>query len=156
MRIGGLWKLPDRGDWLWDNLGLFLMGRGDALPQPYGIPSGLFSAEEIPLFQDGPPYSQGTHILGLVPAEAQAPQFGTSLPRPPSSSARWCGCGLVVTHHSPASLSAPSYVLQGRTGFHPKSSPKESSRLQHFNLRICSWWTQPVIPVQAHGVIFLP
>ena len=121
-----------------------------AFPQGYSQLKRFLSSEMVP------PYSQGTYILGLVPAEAQAPQFGTSLPRPPSSSARWRGCGLVVTHHSPASPSAPCYVLQGRTGFHPKSSPKESSRLQHFNLRICSWWTQPVILIQAHGVIFLP
>ena len=61
------------------------------------------------------------------------------------------GCGLFVTHHSPVSPSAPSYVLRGHTGFHPKSSLKESSRLQHFYLRICPWWTQPVTPVQTHG-----
>ena len=143
--------------------GSFSHGPADTLQQPYGIPSGLFSAEEIPLFWDGPPHhSQGTHISGLVSAEAQGHQFGTNLPCPltpcpaPSSSARWCSCGLAVTHHSPASPSAPSYVLQGLTGFHLKSSPKESSCLQHFYLRICFWWTQLVTPSQAHGVIFLP
>ena len=76
--------------------GSFSYGPADAFPHPYGIPSGLFSVEEIPLFQDGPPYSQGTHILGLVPAEAQGPQFGNGLP-PPSELQHqvmwlWPGC----------------------------------------------------------------
>ena len=27
MKIRGLWKLPDGKDWLWENLGLALVGR---------------------------------------------------------------------------------------------------------------------------------
>ena len=137
--------------------GSFSYGPAGTLPQPYGIPSGLFSAEEIPLLRDGPPPQLPGHShLRTGPCGGTRTPAGTSLPRPPSSSTRWCSCGFVVTHHSPVSPSAPSYVLQGLTGFHPKSFPKENSCLQHFYLRICSWWTQLVTPSQAHGVIFLP
>ena len=45
-----------------------------ASPQGYSQLKRFLSSE-MP-----PPNSQGTHILGLVPAEAQGPQFGTGLP----------------------------------------------------------------------------
>ena len=48
-----------------------------ASPQGYSQLKRFLSSEMPP-----PPHSQGTHILGLVPAEAQGPQFGAGLPPP--------------------------------------------------------------------------
>ena len=86
--LRGLWRLPDRRDWLWGNLGLFLMGQPTpshilmASPQGYSQLKRFLSSKMAPLFpghshfRTGPCRGTGTPVWDRPAPALWAPAPG--------------------------------------------------------------------------------